>query len=114
MNQSKDQVRAHNKEVADMFNDMPPFTIKVNSGEDASWLSSAMLLFMTNGNDENADRGLKLMLAVCRKEEVEAGVNMFFDMANEEKIFFQAFVRPVFKLMVGHALEKYKNNEAGE
>lgn len=111
MNPDPNPIRQHNDDVADMFSDMPPFSIVVNNGHDAAWISSAMMQYLTGGDGEAAERALKMIITRCKQLGVEKGVTEFFDVANKEKIIYPAFIKPVLILMIGHALEKYKEEE---
>lgn len=102
-----DDITNHNNEVASMFDDMEPFTITINNGHDAAWFSSAMFSYLTGGDDKLSERGFILLIRAAKEHGVEHGVNMFFDSAFEEEHRFPAFMRPVFKHMLTHALKKY-------
>jgi hypothetical protein len=109
----QDPIGQYNDEVADMFSELPPFNIIVNNGHDAGWISSAMMLYLCAGDNDKADKGLKLMILMAKKHGVEAGVTKFFEQSNADNIRFPAFIKPVFVHMVGYALEKYKKQEDG-
>jgi hypothetical protein len=108
-----DNIDQYNDKVADMFSELPPFNITVNNGNDAAWLSSAMMLYLCAGNGDKADKGLKLMILMAKKHGVEAGVTKFFEEGNADNVRFPAFIKPVFIHMVGYVLEKYKKQEEG-
>lgn len=114
MNKRFKDVYEYNDEIAEMFNDLPPFTITITDGYDASWLSSAMISWMAGGNDELAQRGLEVMCRAANALGVEKGVSMFFDGGIAEGHRFPKCMKPLFIHMVGHALKKYKDKEGKE
>ena len=106
-----DPIDQYNDKVADMFNGLQPFNITVNNGRDASWISSAMMLYLCAGNSDKAYQGLRTMILMARKHGVEAGVTRFFEQSNAKNISFPAFIKPVFIHMTAHALEHYRKQK---
>lgn len=105
--------KTYNDSVADMFKDLPPFTITVNNGFDAAWISSAMLTWLT-GDNEAAKDSLKLMFQAAEKFGAEESVSMFFNEGIKLGHRFPKCMKPLFIHMVGHALKKYNEQKEDE
>lgn len=109
-NRIKDLV-GRNKEIAKMFDDLPPFTITITDGYDSCWLSSAMLTYLAGGDHELGEKSLKTMLIAAKSVGVEKGVAMFFDEGLRRGHKFPKCIKPMFIHMIGHALKKYEENK---
>lgn len=102
----KSEANEHNDRVAEMFKDLPPFTIVVNDGYDAAFISSAMLGWFA-GDEELGHRSLETMCVAALSLGVEQGVSLFFDEAAKQGHRFPKCMKPIFIHMVGHVMRKY-------
>lgn len=90
--------------AVDVFKDIKPFTITVNDGTDAMFLSMALMRQIT-GSNKLADEALKLIATHAGIEGAEKAADSFFAQARKANLDFPAFVQPVLVLMFSHIIE---------
>jgi hypothetical protein len=88
----------------DVFKDLKPFTITINSGEDAMFLSMALMRQIA-GSKELADESLHLMAKQSSMLGAEEAISVFCQQANEAGLKFPAFIKPLLTLMFSHIME---------
>lgn len=106
--------KTYNDSVADMFKDLPPFTLTINNGFDAAWISSAMLAWMAGCEHDLAKEAMAVIIAGAEKHGVEKGVSMFFDEGAGRGNRFPKCMKPLFIHMVEHVMKKYNEQKEDE
>lgn len=87
-----------------VFEGLKPFTITVNNGADAMYLSMALMNSMT-GNQEVTNEAMKMMIRHARADGVQAAIDLYFNMADKAGMNFPEFIKPIMTLMVTHMFE---------
>lgn len=87
-----------------VFEGLKPFTITVNNGADAMYLSLALLNQMT-GDVERTNTAMRMLVAHAKLVGVEEAVRHFFDKAKECDLAHPEFIKPIIILMLNHMFE---------
>jgi len=95
-----------------MFDDLQPFSIVINNGKDAAWISSAMLQWMSGGDRKRAEDAMSLMYEASARLGAEEGVRSFFNEGKKQGKDFPKFLQPVITHMMKHVIGKEKSNGA--
>jgi len=111
-NMDKEDIKQKNKQVAEMFDSLGPFTITVTNGHDAAWLSCACMQYLCNGKADLTEEVFVKLMRACEDVGAEEAVSMFFDEGRKLNNQFPAFMQPMFILMFDHAIKKLKEREA--
>ena len=102
---NKKEIDEYNQQVADMFKDLPPFTITVNDGHDAAWISSAMLAWLAGSDNDLSEKFMQAMIGLAKKHGVEKGITMFIEEGSRHGHKFPKFLTPVFIHMFKHVIK---------
>lgn len=87
-----------------VFEGLKPFTITVNNGADAMYLSLALLNNMT-GNPELTNGALRLLIQHSKLIGVDVAIAEFFKEADERNITYPEFIKPILTLMINHMFD---------
>lgn len=88
-----------------IFEDIKPFTITVNNGMDAMFLSAALMTEMT-GSQEVGKLAMKTVAAHCGTMGVEEAVKEMLAAAFESGMEYPEFLQPLLILMFSHMVER--------
>lgn len=97
--------------IAKIFDSMQPFSILINNGHDAVFISCATLAACFGYDKEPADKAVKWMVEQAKETSAASAVKEFFDgmdarleMLKEPKS--PVFLRPMFTLMIEHWINR--------
>lgn len=87
-----------------VFEGLKPFTITVNNGADAMYLSMALINSMT-GSPEMSNSAMRMLIEHSKLKGINEAVAHFFEQADECEIDYPEFIKPIMILMITHILE---------
>lgn len=87
-----------------VFEGLNPFTITVNNGADAMYLSLALLTAMT-GDPKTTQEAMKLLIQHSKLKSADEAVAHFFEQADEAGLDYPEFTKPIMTIMITHMLD---------
>lgn len=98
------ETTTNEKAAIKIFEDIKPFTITVNNGMDAMFLSAALMTEMT-GSQEVGKLAMKTVAAHCGTMGVDEAVKEMLAAAFESGLDYPEFLQPLLILMFNHMVE---------
>lgn len=92
------------KAAIKIFENIKPFTITINNGMDAMFLSAALMTEMT-GSQEVGKLAMQTVAAQCGTMGVEEAVKEMLATALESGLDYPEFLQPLLILMFNHMVE---------
>lgn len=99
------ETTTNEKAAIKIFEDIKPFTITVNNGMDAMFLSAALMTEMT-GSQEVGKLAMQTVAADCGTMGVEEAVKKMLATALESGLEYPEFLEPILILMFRHMVER--------